>query len=92
MLNVFVCSPQGINVFRMQRNEEFLRLMLHFVSIFYTSFVLPGVQPTANMMIDLPGYASFLQLSLRLARETPIIMHIPKPAIARESDMRTYIG
>ena len=76
----------------MQRNEEFLRNMLHFVSLFYTRYVVAGISPPANMMADMTGYAAFLQLTLQVARNTPELMHIAKPAIARGSDMRTFLN
>ena len=83
---------QGITIFRMQRNEEFLKSMLHFVSKFYTSYVQPGILPPVNMLFDTPGYCAFLHLALKIARETPEVMHIAHPALAKGSDMRTFLS
>ena len=89
--NVCGCF-QGITIFRMQRNDEFLRNMLYYVSIFYGSHVKPGIPPNVNFFSNLPGYAGFLQLSLKIARGTPAVVHIAYPAKAPACDRRAFLG
>ena len=40
---------QGMNVFCMARDDVYLHQMLTMLSRFYTTFVLPGKQPTADV-------------------------------------------
>ena len=68
---------QGINIFRMARDDAYLHQMLTVLSRFYTTFVLPRKRPTPDMFTRLPEYQQFLGSSVRVARSTPILAHIP---------------
>ena len=67
---------QGINIFRMARDDLYLHQMLTVLSRFYTTFVLPGKQPPADIFADLPEHQSFLASSLRVARSTAVMSHV----------------
>lgn len=76
----------------MQRDDAFIQQMLHYVSLFYVTYVKPGIMPPLNMMSGVPGYHAFLQHALRIAREAPLVMHIAQPMVAQGSDRRAFVS
>ena len=70
-------SLQGINIFRMARDDLYLQQMLAVLSRFYTTFVVPGKRPPPDMFARLPEYQQFLASAVRVARNTVLLAHIP---------------
>ena len=84
---------QGMTVFRMWRDEAYLRAMLGYVSIFYTSFVLAQKPPPGNIFLELPQYQQFLQHTLALAHGAEVVMHIPPEQMPPGTgDPRTFLN
>ena len=68
---------QGINIFRMAKDVIYLRQMLSVLSRFHTTYVVPGRRPETDMFSRMPWYHSFISSSLRVARGTQLLAHIP---------------
>ena len=85
---------QGINVFRMARDDAYLRQMLTMLSRFYTTHVLPGKQPPPDMFARLPEYQQLLASSVRVARGTALLAHIPSERLAPPpgADRRPFLA
>lgn len=84
---------QGLTVFRMWRDEEFIRDMLHFVSRVYTEHVLPDWPPPVNIFWGLPEYEQFLDRTNALANGATIVTQVPAAAVQRSSgsDQRAFL-
>eukprot|EP00899_Mesostigma_viride_P022999 jgi/Mesvir1/3884/Mv19836-RA.1 len=73
-------ATKGMYLFRMHRNDEYLRLLLHFISLFYTRHVLKGVPPPNNIFTDNKEYHKLLKLTCSLARSITFLERVEEPA------------
>ena len=82
---------QGIRMFRMERNEEFLRLMLQHISLLYTEHVMLRRAPPLDLHWRSPDYQQLLHLTLRISAETPALAHVIDPACSPFCDQRAFL-
>lgn len=84
---------QGLTIYRMWRDEEYIQVMLGFVSRLYTVHVLPGRPPLANMFWGLPEYCRFLEHTVALADGAAMIAHVPPAEVqhAANADHRAFL-
>ena len=84
---------QGLTIYRMWRDEEYIQAMLGFVSRVYTQHVLLGRPPPVNMFWGLPEYASFLAHTIALADGAAVVAHISAADVAHSScaDLRPFL-
>ena len=81
-----------MTIFRMWRDEEYLRIMLGYLSIFYTSFVLKRQPPPSNLFLNHPDYQHFLQHTLALSQGAEVVLHVPPEAMPQAlGDLRTFL-
>lgn len=64
---------QGMNVFRIQRDEGYLRAMLHCVARLYSAHVLPVSAPPLNPWWELPEYHAFVNATRALAASAALV-------------------
>ena len=83
---------QGMTIFRMWRDDDYLRSMLGYLSIFYMSFVLKQQPPPRNLFLTQPEYQQFLQHTLALSQGADVVLHVPPEAMPQASgDLRTFL-
>ena len=84
---------QGLTIYRMWRDEEYIQVMLGFVSRLYTVHVLPGRPPPANMFWGLPEFSRFLEHTVALADGAAMIAHVPPAEVqhAANADHRAFV-
>jgi hypothetical protein len=75
----------GINLFKVERDDAYVRLLLHFVGAFYERYVLTGREPPEDFF-PRPGdaaeaalYATLLSRTAALAREAALERHLAEP-------------
>jgi hypothetical protein len=81
----------GLNVFRVERDDAYCALLLHFISTFYEQHVLAGCPPPVDFFPDSGGgpleaelYGSLLARTAALAREARLERHVARPWRTRE--------
>ncbi|KAK9847291.1 hypothetical protein WJX84_002718 [Apatococcus fuscideae] len=84
-------ATQGIRLFRMERDETFLRLMLQHISLLYTQHVIPRRAPPADLHWQSPAYQQLLHLTLRISADTPELAYMPDPAASPTCDRRPFL-
>lgn len=62
------CPETGVRVYRLWRDDAYLRTTLQLLSVLQQQHVLPGVAPKADTYSKMPGYKDFLQRTVALAR------------------------
>ena len=76
------CSAcQGLNVFRIARDDDYLGEMIHFITNFY-AFVQRGEEPGPELHWrgpDAARYERFLERTRALSAECPISQHVATP-------------
>ena len=76
------CSAcQGLNVFRISRDDDYLGEMIHFITNFY-DFVQRGEEPGPELHWrgpDAARYERFLERTRALSAECPISQHVATP-------------
>ncbi|KAK9803266.1 hypothetical protein WJX72_002943 [[Myrmecia] bisecta] len=70
-------ATKGMTLFRMARDDSYLRQMLAIISRFYRTYVRRNCRPPYNMFSERPDYQQFLRHTASLARETPALLHQP---------------
>eukprot|EP00928_Gymnodinium_smaydae_P015910 TRINITY_DN15918_c0_g1_i1.p1 TRINITY_DN15918_c0_g1~~TRINITY_DN15918_c0_g1_i1.p1 ORF type:complete len:556 (+),score=62.37 TRINITY_DN15918_c0_g1_i1:100-1767(+) len=72
--NYFVSASafQGTNIFIVERDERFIKLMLSFIAAFYSSFVLEGQPPPSDFFWGRSDYREFLELTQDICNRTPL--------------------
>ena len=85
--------PQGLTIYRMWRDEEYIQAMLGFVSRLYTEHVLAGRPPPANIFWGLPEYRHFLERTVALADGATVIARVPSAEVqhAAGADQRAFL-
>lgn len=84
---------QGLIIFRVWRDDEYIKAMLDFVSHLYTSYVLPGKDPPTNIFMNTPEYSSFLQQTSAIAEAATVVAQVPPEEVVRWhcSDQRAFL-
>jgi len=90
-LLVSTSACQGINVFEIERDDDYLSLLLHFLSLFYTRHVLPQEVPGDNFFPragdtdEAALYDELLGRTAKLARDAKLERTIAQPWRAASS-------
>ncbi|KAL6750822.1 hypothetical protein V8C86DRAFT_2796579 [Haematococcus lacustris] len=66
-------ATQGGSVWRMWRDQEYCARLLRLVKKLYCDYVLRGRAPPPNVFASEPGYAAFLEHTVRLARNCQLV-------------------
>ncbi len=84
---------QGLTIYRMWRDEEYLKAMLDFVSRVYTQHVLLGRPPPGNIFWGLPEYKKFLERTIALADGAAVVARVPSGEVqhAPGADVRAFL-
>lgn len=72
----------GINEFRMERDDEYLSLLLHFLGLFYNRYVRTRTPPPEDFFrgeADGELYLRLLARTAELARRATLVRHIAQP-------------
>ncbi|KAK9850983.1 hypothetical protein WJX84_009134 [Apatococcus fuscideae] len=84
-------ATQGIRMFRMERCDQFLRLMLQHVSLLYTHHVIPRRAPPADLHWRSPDYQQLLHLTKQISAECKELGYLPNPAASPTCDRRAFL-
>lgn len=86
-------ATRGVRVFRVERDDWYIRAMLTIVSEFYVTYVLPGVEPPERMFASRKIHKDLVAATVRLARNAVLWDHIPKHHMlpGEEYDLRPFI-
>ena len=82
---------QGIRLFRMERSEPFLRLMLQHISLLYTQHVIPRRAPPLDLHWQSPDYQQLLRLTLKISADTPELAYMSAPVASPTCDRRAFL-
>jgi len=86
-----MCS-QGLNVFRVWRDDAYLKVMLDFISTLYTVYALNNRSPPTNIFMDLPEYQRFLQQTVAIANGAELVLHVPADEThSPKNDQRAFL-
>ena len=56
-----------MNVFLVERNDKYIRLLLHFLERFHQEYVLTNTEPPEDIFFDSEDYQRLLDLTLEIA-------------------------
>ncbi len=84
-------ATKGTNVFEMQRDEEYIRLILTCVKAFYERYCVPGKRPPKNALSDLKEHRQLLLKTRQLALRTALLHHIPHEPL-EGADPRSFLS
>jgi len=70
-------ATRGVRVFRIERDDKYIRAMLALVSEFYVTYVLGGEEPPERMFAHRQDHREFVSATVRLARTAVIWEQIP---------------
>eukprot|EP00884_Botryococcus_braunii_P017946 jgi/Botrbrau1/4835/Bobra.0325s0046.2 len=82
---------QGMAVFRVRRDEAYLKDMMEVVALLYCQYVRKFVQPPVNMFMGLPVYERLLQRTLNLARHPERLQLPPFTQMAPNFDSQPFL-
>ena len=82
---------QGMTVFRLQRDERYLRALLACVSRLHTQHVLTGAPPPLNPWWQLPDYHAFLDATKAVAASADLVATVEAPAPPPGCDLRPFL-
>jgi len=63
---------RGMNVFTVERNDEYIHLMLLFIQKFYQQYIVTKIQPPDDLFFDQEEYQRLLELTLKIAEVQPV--------------------
>jgi len=66
-------ASKGMRVFRMQKDEEYIKMMLQIISIFWKEMVIPRILPSKNVFRNLRIHQQLLLRTRELTRLTEMI-------------------
>lgn len=78
----------GIRIFRIERDDDFIALMLRRVSRLYTSFVLKGREPPMNWEVNSPEHRAMIGAAIRIAQGATIYDHIPTGLVPSDGSIQ----
>jgi hypothetical protein len=70
-------ATKGTNVFEMQRDDEYIGMILSCIKVFYERYCLPGRRPPKNALSDLKEHRQLLLKTRQLALHTGLLDYIP---------------
>ncbi len=77
-------------MFRMPRDDDYMRTLLTVVSRLYTEHVLLSQPPPTDGFSGWDVYAQLLSRTTQLAREAVLLTHLTAPAFAAETEARLF--
>lgn len=77
------CAQTGVRVFRMWRDDAYLRTMLQLLQVLQTECVIPQIQPRADIYSTVPGYKAFLHRTSAIARSAVCVAEGNEEMVAR---------
>lgn len=80
-----------MTIFRIQRDEGYLRAMLQCVSRLHKQHVLPRCEPPRDPWWALPEYHAFLDATRVLAASAALVMQVAEPALPPGCDLRPFL-
>lgn len=84
-------ATKGIRVFRMARDEVYLRQMLAVASRLWTAHVLLRCPPPADAYTSMPEYGAFLQRTVQIAHNAEVVAAVADCEIAPCADRRPFL-
>ena len=86
-------ATRGVRVFRIERDDDYIRAMLSILSEFYTRYVLEGIEPPERMFAHRKDHQELIAATIRIARSAVIWDHIPKHLMlpGEEYDLRPFV-
>jgi len=78
----------GIRIFRIERDDDFITLMLRRVSRLYTSFVLKDRHPPMNWEVNSPEHRAMIGAAIRIAQDATIYDHIPTGLVPNDGSIQ----
>ena len=84
-------ATKGCNVFEMQRDDEFLKLLLGIVKVFYQRYCIPGRVPPKNALSDLKEHKQLLLKTREIAWRAKLREHIAHAPLAG-ADPRCFLA
>ena len=87
-------ATRGVRVFRVERDDAYVRGMLELLSEFYTSHVLTGVEPPVRMFANRRQHKDLVKATVRMARDAVLVDDIPKHLMlpGEEYDLRPFVA
>ena len=83
---------QGLTVFRVWRDDEYIAAMLSFISRLHMQHVLPRRPPPADLFMHLPEYQAFLQRTGSLAASAEPVLTLPAQDLVNPStEQQTFL-
>jgi radial spoke head protein 9 len=81
-------------IFRVWRDDEYIKAMLGFISRLYTEHVLPGQEPPPDLWARLPDYGAFLRRTAAMAEAATVVARVPAEEVVRAAagDKRAFLG
>ena len=78
-------ATSGAVCYKVERDNEYIALMLEWLKEFYTTFVLHDKEPEENFMnsINKEKYIEFLKYTRKISENSKLISHIPQDQIQR---------
>jgi hypothetical protein len=76
---------QGMTVFRVWRDDDYIAAMLGFISRLHMQHVLPRRPPPADLFSHLPEYQAFLHRTGSLAASAEPVLTLPAHDIVNPS-------
>eukprot|EP00546_Thalassionema_frauenfeldii_P013337 CAMPEP_0178909036 /NCGR_PEP_ID=MMETSP0786-20121207/8265_1 /TAXON_ID=186022 /ORGANISM="Thalassionema frauenfeldii, Strain CCMP 1798" /LENGTH=286 /DNA_ID=CAMNT_0020581025 /DNA_START=102 /DNA_END=962 /DNA_ORIENTATION=- len=80
----------GALILRLQRDDEWIEEMLHWLERFYDNFVVQEEPPPPNFFFDQERYQDFLQHTLRLADTVQVVQRVDHWDIQRRGGPREW--
>ncbi|XP_004343918.1 hypothetical protein CAOG_07194 [Capsaspora owczarzaki ATCC 30864] len=85
-LYISVSATRGLNIFRVMRDDEYVRLLLRLVHFTYKHCVVDGNEPVEDLHAGRPELRQLVQRTLAISRSTPILEHVSGSHVQRIPD------
>jgi len=87
-------ATRGVRVFRVERDDAYLRAMLSMLSAFHEEYVLRGIEPPERMFASRAEHRALVTATIRMAREASVWEHIPThlKLPGETYDMRPFVN
>lgn len=87
-------ATRGVRVFRVERDDAYLRAMLSMLSAFHEEYVLRGIEPPERMFASRPDHRALVTATIRMARGASVWEHIPThlKLPGETYDMRPFVN
>ena len=83
-------ATKGTNVFEMERDDEYIQMLLTCVNVFYERYCVPGKRPPKNALSDVKEHRQLLLKTRQLALRAALFDHVPHQPL-EGADLRGFL-